>query len=273
MKNVVNKDFTIVSGSSLTWTRSPYDADIDIQAEFIRNVSLADIMPDLTEERTKKDEVHGFLIMSDKLMSPDLSFDITAPKADELGKGAINELKSNVDMLNKQFFSLLMLNKFLPTHGGGAGGAGASVALGLAENQINAILGNIGENYDLAVDLKEGQTTLETSTQINEKISITTSFGVVTDAQNTGSLVGDVSVDYKLNDDGTFTVNFFNESNTGSEAAQGPFTQGVGLHYQEEFNTTKEFKLLQGFLNIFRKPANKVDVKRKRDSRKTKVPD
>jgi hypothetical protein len=53
-------------------------------------------------------------------------------------------------------------------------------------------------------------------------------------------------------------MNFFNETNDASVTAQGHFTQGVSLHYQETFNTAKEFKLLQKFLNIFRKKDKKV---------------
>jgi len=77
--------------------------------------------------------------------------------------------------------------------------------------------------------------------------------------------VGDVSVDYRLNDDGSFTLNFFNESNSGTEAELGPYTQGVGLHYTETFNSAGEFRLLQRFLNLFRKKENKVDLKREKN--------
>jgi hypothetical protein len=271
MKNIVNKDFTIRNGSNVSWTQSPYDAIIDINADFERQVSLDDIMASDIEEGTgKKETVIGTLHMGDKLMSPELSFDINAPEANELGKAAIAKLKEDKDHLNKQFFSLLVLNKFLPTKGAGTG-AGSALWSDLAENQINAILGNISENYQIAADLGDGKTALGVQTQVGEKITITTSLGVVSGSdESAGNIVGDVVVQYRLNEDGSFTMNFFNESNQGTDAETGPFTQGVSLYYQENFNTAREFKLLQGFLNIFRNEANDVDFKEDKKNGKKK---
>jgi hypothetical protein len=271
MKNIVSKDFNIRNGSNVVWTGSPYDARIDVYADFQRFVSLEDIMPPTvtgeTDRTNNKEKVIGTLHMTETLMAPALSFDINSPTADDLGKAAIEALKADADHLNKQFFSLLVLNKFLPNQG--AANAGSNVGFGLAENQINAILGNISENYDIAANLENGKTAVGVSTQINDKISVTTSLGVLSnDEESSGEIVGDVVVEYKLNEDGTFTVNFFNESNEGSAAEIGPYTQGIGLHYQESFNNAKDFKLLQGFLNIFRSSANDVELKTKNNNGK-----
>jgi len=265
LNNLVEEDFVLEDGSSVQWTGSPYDALIAINAIFIRNLSLADIMPPEAPDRgNKKDEIMGYLQMTNTLMSPELSFDIKAPDADDLGQKAINGIKADQDELNKQFFALLVLKRFIPMYGGSAGGG--NVALGLLETQVNSILGGISETYALEADLSEGQTTLGVSTQLNERTTITTSFGVLSgedgEKSSGSSIVGDVDVEYRLNDDGTFTMNFFNETNQSSVTSQGHFTQGVSLHYQETFNTTKEFRLLQGFLNIFRKKENDVDIKK-----------
>jgi len=265
LNNLVEEDFVLEDGSSVQWIGSPYDALIAINAIFIRNLSLADIMPPEAADRgNKKDLVMGYLQMTNTLMAPELSFDIKAPDADDLGQKAINGIKADQDELNKQFFALLVLKRFIPVYGGSAGGG--NVALGLIETQVNSILGGISENYALEADLSEGQTTLGVSTQLNDRTTITTSFGVLSgedgEESSGSSIVGDVDVEYRLNDDGTFTMNFFNETNQSSVTSQGNFTQGVSLHYQETFNTTKEFRLLQGFLNIFRKKENDVNIKK-----------
>lgn len=261
IKKVVEEDFSLVEGGTVEWIGSPYDALIDLKARFSRNVSLADIMPPEAGAGKKKDLVYGTLLMQNTLMSPELIFKITSPTANDLGQKALAELDANKDELNKQFFSLLVLKSFIPIYGGTAGGE--NVILGIAESQINSILSGVSENYDLKAGLSDGQTTLGFETQINERTTITTSFGVLNpeDGQSSsgaGNLVGDVDIEYRLNEDGTFTMNFFNETNEASITAQGHFTQGVSLHYQETFNTTKEFKLLQKFLNIFRKKDKKV---------------
>ena len=65
-------------------------------------------------------------------------------------------MTQNKDELNKQFFALLVLKRFIPIYGGAAGGE--NVVLGLAETQINSILGGMSEKYQLEAGLSDGQT-------------------------------------------------------------------------------------------------------------------
>ena len=272
IKQVVAEDFHLKNGSTVQWTGSPYDAQINIQANFVRNVSLADIMPPEASAGRKKEQVLGILNMTHTLMAPELEFDIQAPQTDDFGKKAINEVKANPDELNKQFFSLLVLKRFLPKYGGAGGG---SAVAGLVETQINNILSGVSENYDLKAGLTETSTTLGFETKINERTTITTSFGVLADDNGgDGNIVGDVDIEYRLNDDGTFTMNFFNETNSSSITSQGNYTQGISLHYQETFNTTRQFRLWQKFLNMFRKKENRVkfEPKEKRNSKYVPIP-
>lgn len=271
IKQVVSEDFILKNGSIVQWTGSPYDAQINIQALFERNISLADIIPPETAQNRKKEQVFGVLSMTNTLMSPELSFDINAPKTDDIGKKAINEVKANPDELNKQFFALLVLKRFLPKYGGAAGGG--SAVLGVAEAQINSVLSGVSENYDLKAGLSENQTTLGFETALNDRTTITTSFGVLADDNGDGgNIVGDVDIEYRLNDDGSFTMNFFNETNSSSITTQGNYTQGISLHYQETFNTTKQFRLWQKFLNLFRKKENRVKFESKEKMNPKYVP-
>jgi hypothetical protein len=161
------------------------------------------------------------------------------------------------------------LGKFLPANGGEAGGGNA--ALDFAEGQINSILDGISDKYDIAADFESGKTAIDLSTQITDKITLITSLGVVSGDDNpAGGIIGDLTVEYRLNDDGTFTLTAFNESNQGTDAEKGPFTQGVGINYQETFSTSRDFKLLQGFLNIFRSRAKDVNYKKPKSNGRMK---
>jgi hypothetical protein len=275
MKTYVREDFVIDPESTIRWTRSPYDADIDIKAMFYRNLSLTDIMPAGSSDRgNRKDAVTGYLLMTKTLMKPELAFDIQAPLADQEGKDAVQALTVDKDALTKQFFAILVIQRFIPVNGGGADGSGA---IGLLEDQLNTALDAISGNFAISASLGE-MTGFAVEKQINEKITVSVSGGVVEadsqSDQSASSIVGDVRVEYRLNEDGTFTLNFFNESNTGSDADNGPFTQGVSMHYQETFDTAKEFKLLQGFLNIFRSKQNDIKIRpeNKTNPRRTPIP-
>jgi hypothetical protein len=51
-----------------------------------------------------------------------------------------------------------------------------------------------------------------------------------------------VVVEYKLSEDGRYRVKVFNQTNDNTQVTilGGPYTQGVGLFYREEFNTFRE---------------------------------
>ena len=102
----------------------------------------------------------------------------------------------------------------------------------------------------MAYDDKEGGQDIALGFEKNlGRVVLKGSFGVAnsTDAQSQtqSNLIGDMSLEYLINDDGSFRVNLFNESNDNSviqDKTQGLFTQGVGLHYQKEFNNMKDLK-------------------------------
>lgn len=276
MKNVVAEDFEILDGSTVAWSGSPYDASIDIQTRFERNVDITDIMSSSLSSSSQKEQVFGYLNLTNTLMSPTLGFDITAPNASDEAKKALNEIKSVKDDLYKQFFSLLMMKKFIPVEGSGDGSGGSNVATDLINQQINSVLGQIGENYQLKSDIASDKVALGFEKSfLDDKLSVTTSVGVMSADEQSGAasnIVGDVNIEYQLNEDGTFTVTIFNESNEESaDQDLGHFSQGVGLHYQETFNSRKDFKLWQGFLNLFRKKENEQKINKTNNGRKVKV--
>ncbi|MFM7387990.1 MAG: hypothetical protein ACKO5L_07505, partial [Bacteroidota bacterium] len=51
----------------------------------------------------------------------------------------------------------------------------------------------------------------------------------------------------------------------------GPFTQGLGLSYHEEFNNRRDFLFMQSFFDVFRSKNNKV-IKYSRKKKQTKIP-
>jgi hypothetical protein len=270
VKGLVSKDFDLKEDSHLSWTGSPYDAIIDIEAIYKTNLSFEPILPKGTEDHSgQKEEVHATLRMGNKLMSPTISFKLSAPQADDISQTALQAISADQDQLNKQFFYILTLGKFLPANGGEASGGNA--AFDFAEGQINSILDGISDKYDIAADFESGKTAIGLSTQITDKITLITSLGVVSGDDNTaGGIIGDLTVEYRLNEDGTFTLTAFNESNQGTDAEKGPFTQGVGINYQETFSTSRDFKVLQGLLNIFRSRAKDVNYKKPKSNGRMK---
>jgi hypothetical protein len=204
-------------------------------------------------------DVDAKLFMTNTLMNPDLGFQIDSKEAGEIGKSSLKALDK--DEIKKQFFALVALGRFLPAHGNSASqGLGLT---GIAEDQLNALLDKFDKG--IALDLDPNAASFDYQVNLSDKVTLTTSLGVVSgDEEQAGGLIGDIKVEYKPNDDGNFTISVFNESNQGSDATEkGPFTQGFGLNFEDTFNKWSQFKLYQGFLNIFRSSENDVEIRKK----------
>ena len=280
----INQQFDFEPGGTVTWSGNPYKAFLDVKCAYKVNANLNEISPNqnLGASGTGKQEIKCLIMLTESLFKPKIEFDIVA-NTNEAGKALLTRIKTDRDLLNKEFFSLLLFKKFQRIDGQtSTGGGGESAALDLVSSQINAMLSQVSKDYLLNVDLAKNNLTggeriaVGMTKVINDRLVLTGSFGVGTAgtiSQNQNSVIGDVNIQYKLNESGTFTVNVFNESNQNSilQNKIGLFTQGAGIHYQEDFNTLKDFKLLQYFVDVFRKKENKR-YKVKRKKKQSEVP-
>ncbi len=263
-ENLVNKRFVIANGSTINWYGDPYNADIDIDAIYNLKASLAEIMPkdEIGENNyNQRKDVECIMKLKNSLMSPDISFGIELPRATETERSVVANLIQTQHELYKQVFSLLLLNRFSPTANnsgideGGRNGTEAlsTTASEILSNQLSNWLSklsdgvNVGLNYRPGDNITSDEIALALSTELfNDKLVISSNFGVAQgneDNQNQDALIGDVNVEYKLNEDGSFRVRVFSRTNEYdiTNANQSQTTSGVGVYYKKEFNTWKEF--------------------------------
>lgn len=269
----INQPFNIDEGSSISWNGDVLDANLDIKTSIdLKKISILELSPETADKSLLNQDVFCYLNLSDKLMKPTITFDIAAPKAPETGKALIRRVTNEQDELNRQFFSLLLVRKFQPLKGTVT--ANGSSAIDLVESQINAALGKLSDSYKLNVDYGADKIAGDNSVELgvktgllNDRLIVSGSFGVenktdgesgTNESSTQSSLIGDVNIEYLINENGTFRVNVFNQSNANSvNENSGPFTQGAGISYHEEFNSWKDFELFQAFLDIFRKKEKK----------------
>jgi hypothetical protein len=263
------QNFFIAEGGTVQWNGSPYDAILDLETYYKTNANLSVVMGDVVTQRaTEQEEIRSILRLKGDMSKPDISFDLAAPKASESGKAVINRIKSDQDELNRQFFSLLIWRRFQPLAGqGDRGGAGGGAAYDLVSTQISSLLSQVSDDVDLnfamASDEMTGESSVEFGFQkelLNDRLIVSGAFGVGGyEATGQNHVIGDVNIEYLLNDKGTFRANVFNESNANSivHAVGGQYTQGIGINYQEEFYSIKDFQAFKEFLNLFRSYDNK----------------
>lgn len=277
MFDFINKPFSVRKGGTISWYGDPYNADINLEAVYETKASLYDIMPDGEREQYKGNtEVDCIMSLSQNLFNPDLGFAIELPRSDENAKSVLRNMISSDEELNKQVFALMVLNKFLPrtnaisSASGSALGAGVGATTSdLLSSQIGSWLDGLSDDIEIGVNAKFGDDVSEdevaiamTKQFLNDRLEITGNFGYANSssagsAGQSSRLIGDVSLEYKLNTNGNFRVRAFNESNEYDPLnTTSYYTQGVGVYYKESFENWWELR--QKLTNVFRKKENDV---------------
>ena len=109
---------------------------------------------------------------------------------------------------------------------------------------IDYLQGDKSALLDIATEDRLGFTL---STKISDRILLNGKIGVPVGGLEQTLIVGDVQIDFVLNDEGSLRAKVFNKENEfryiGDELG---YTQGLGLSYDVDFNTFKE--LIQKFI-------------------------
>lgn len=273
LENVINKKFDIDAGSSISWSGDPLGADINIVTSYKQRASVAPLLNDNTDNYKGRFPVDCKLKISDRLFSPNINFAIEFPSIDATARARINNILSDEAELNRQVFSFLLFRTFVTpqiyssaTGGVSAGNVAASTGSEMLSNRLSSFLNNYVGNLTGINDLEVGlnyragtntsnEVDLALSKQLfNNKVSIDGNFGVNNNqvSRNSSGII-DVNIEYKLTEDGRYRVKGFNRSNdiTQVTTTGGPYTQGIGLFYREEFETVNQ--LFQRYSEKFKK--------------------
>jgi len=271
LQNIINKRLKIDEGSNMRWTGDPLDAVVDITAVYRTKASPLELY---SEEAQNRVTVDCRIFLTGNLMSPNIRYDIYLPFSDEETRNRVNSKIQSEEELNKQFLSLLVMNRFIPstdnTNQSNEGYmAGVNNASELLSNQFSNWLSQISNDFDLGFTYRPGdiitsnEVEVAMSTQLlNNRLTINGSVDMNNgQAENSGKIVGDVDLDYKINDKGKTRLHAYNHSNEGILNEQSPYTQGVGILYKEEFNSFGELlKLYWTTLTGKRKKAKPEEL-------------
>ncbi|HEU5290339.1 MAG TPA: translocation/assembly module TamB domain-containing protein, partial [Cyclobacteriaceae bacterium] len=276
--DIINKEFKIVPGGSITWYGDPYQGAMRINATYDQLASYSPILndPSLSSvpQIRRKYPVKVLLKLDGPMLSPQIEFDILSkdlPKSIPVeGRPAVRledefiAFKSKLDEqeLKRQVFSLIVLRKFSPADAFNTSGTLVNSVSELFSNQLSYWMSQVDENLEIDVDLgtmdQEAYNAFQlrlSYTFLNGRLRVTRdgTFGNTgnsnsTTTENTGnnysSVIGDWTVDYLLTPDGKFKVKMYsrqnvNPINTGLNS-QNAITTGVSLLYTQSFNELKD---------------------------------
>lgn len=134
--NIMQRPFIIRSGSLIQWGGDPYDAQIQIYADYpglraTLSTFLAEYLVNVSQstlnEARSATEIDLTLILTGSLLAPEINFEIAFPELTGELSGYANSklraLQANPNALNEQVFGLLAFGTFLPSNllqGGGS---------------------------------------------------------------------------------------------------------------------------------------------------------
>ena len=108
MRNIINKPFALESGGKLNWKGDPYNAQIDLRAKYSTRTTINAVVSSAPDNQ--RATVDLYLILKGPLMNPTISFEIELPGSSPAWQDELRNKLTNVDRLNQQAFSLLVLN-------------------------------------------------------------------------------------------------------------------------------------------------------------------
>lgn len=276
--DIINKEFKIAPGSSITWYGDPYQGAMKINATYDQLASYAPILNDpslsTVPQIRRKYPVKVLLKLDGPMLSPQIEFDILSkdlPKSIPVeGRPAVRledefvAFKSKLDEqeLKRQVFSLIVLRKFSPADAFNTSGTLVNSVSELFSNQLSYWMSQVDDNLEIDVDLgtmdQEAYNAFQlrlSYTFLNGRLRVTRdgTFGNngnsnSTTTENTGnnysSVIGDWTVDYLLTPDGKFKVKMYSRQNVNpvntSLNSQNAITTGVSLLYTQSFNELKD---------------------------------
>ncbi|MBQ0077755.1 MAG: translocation/assembly module TamB domain-containing protein [Bacteroidales bacterium] len=251
--NMANRDFTIQDGSSIKFNGDVLDSEFDVLAKHSLKTSLSSLMSDTTSVSTRRLVECGIHI-TERLRNPNLSFSITIPDLDPTTKSLVESELNTEDKVQKQFIALLLTGSFIP---GEQSGVVNTTGNNILYNNLSSImsgqLNNILQKLDIPLDLGLSYQQNEMGTDIFDVAVSTQLFGnrVVVNGsvgnrqystQSDDSVVGDVDIEVKLDDQGKVRLNLFSHSaDDYTSYLDNTQRNGVGITYQQEYNKISDF--------------------------------
>ncbi len=284
--DLVNKNFVLEKGGTISWTNSPYDAIINIDADYQNLITspynfIAEYIENDESARAEANRptaVDLTLHLDGALLKPDISFDLAFPKITGVLKsyveGKLRTLRQDQSELNRQVAGLVLFQSFLPSENGLVSGRDLSTgvinsATELLSSNLSTFLTNQLATIVSGVDIQVGYNNVQQYDKVNldksssyqqyhvrlssdlfkGRVTVSGGVGLENGAyQASDVFVGyDAVVDYYLTTDRRFRLRV---STVHDQVLDGRIRDkpAIGVRYRKEFDS---------FLELFKKrPKN-----------------
>jgi len=274
---LVQKVFQVRSGSSINWDGNPTQAQLDVSAVYEVNANPAVLLENPSINR--KIPVEVVIILQGQIAQPDITFNVEFPNASSVVRSELEYRISDRASRELQALFLVTQGSFYSEFAIGQNAITGNL-VERASSLVNDIFADEDGKFQVGVNYVQGDRTpdqqtvdrfgLTLSTQITNRVLINGQVGVPVGGVTESIIVGDVEIEFLLNEDGSLRAKVFNRENNiqfiGEEIG---FTQGIGLSYSVDFDTFKE--LIRKILN--KEIAKSSEEKEQEESAKSLAPE
>lgn len=260
---LVTRDFDIRDGSSIRFIGDIMDSDLNVTGVYSTKASLSTLLTSAStaseSSSLSRRQVDCIIGITGKLRNPSIKLDIDIPELDPGTAGLVEGALNTEDKVMKQFIYLLVANSFLPNEESGIITSGTSNMLysnmsGIMAGQLNSIFQKLDIPLDLGLNYQPDEAgnnlfDVALSTQLfNNRVIVNGTIGNRRlYGTSTEEVTGDLDIDIKLDKPGTVRLNLFSHSaDQYTSYLDNSQRNGVGIAYQREFNSLKQF-----FQNLF----------------------
>jgi TamB, inner membrane protein subunit of TAM complex len=245
---IIDKKFIVKKGGYISWEGDPMKARLNLEAIYRTSANPAVLLEN--SSFNKKVDVNVVIGLRGDLTSPEPDFNFEFPTVSNVLKSEIEYKLNDKDVRQTQALYLLATNSFLSSNGLNQ----SALSSNLFESATSLLTGMFqsdNEKFNVELDIitadrtvgseTDGRFVASVSSKINERITINGKVGVPFGGLNQSAVVGDVEILYRVNEDGSVNLRFFNRENDINYIGEGiGYTQGVGISYEVDFDTFKE---------------------------------
>ncbi|WP_276499649.1 translocation/assembly module TamB domain-containing protein [Pontibacter litorisediminis] len=259
LEGLLTREFRVVPGGTITWNGDPTAGVMDIRANYTQMASFNNLVSDFNS--AGRYPVTAVIDLRGPLLTPQIQLGLSFDQLPQEVQSSpylypiINSIKSDESELNRQVFSLLVLQRLSPQgtlafdSSVGAGAVGGSLG-SLLSGQLNNFFNSIDSNLEVDIGLgsvggPDALAALQvrlsyTFLQGRLRITSETGFGSSRDDARGTGYVGDWTLDYYLSQTGELRARL--EYNTTPNFFTGRITQSqsISLLHTKRFDNLRD---------------------------------
>ena len=258
IQNVIKKDFQFQQGGTISFGGNPYDAALDLKAQYVVNgVPLSDLNIGRSFS-TNNIRVNCIMNINGTPNQPTVDFDMEMPTVNSDAQQMVRSLINSEEELNQQVIYLLAIGRFYNQNASAMNEEGQSqtslamqsLLSGTISQQINSVLSNVikNNNWNFGANISTGDEGFNNAEYegllsgrlLNNRLLINGQFGYRDNPNATTSFIGDFDIRYLLYPNGNLAVKVYNQTNDRYFVKNSLNTQGVGLIMKKDFNGWRE---------------------------------